>query len=119
MKTGTQLTLVFQLSSKINRNYLSKSVNFIETLLGHEGEGSCFEALRKRGLCSELCAGVSRGGLDDTSISALLSVSIKLTERGATRTEDILFILFTYLRNRTLCPPTALDLRRNATNFAN
>ena len=98
VKTGTQLTLVFQLSSKINRNYLSKSVNFIETLLGHEGEGSCFEALRKRGLCSELCAGVSRGGLDDTSISALLSVSIKLTERGATRTEDILFILFTYLR---------------------
>merc|ERR1711903_383914 len=30
VKTGTQLTLVFQLSSKINRNYLSKSVNFIE-----------------------------------------------------------------------------------------
>ena len=106
VKTGTQLTLVFQLSSKINRNYLSKSVNFIETLLGHEGEGSCFEALRKRGLCSELCAGVSRGGLDDTSISALLSVSIKLTERGAARTEDILFILFTYLRRiETLLPP--------------
>ncbi len=105
VKTGTQLTLVFQLPSKINRNYLSKSVNFIETLLGHEGEGSCFEALRKRGLCSELCAGVSRGGLDDTSISALLSVSIKLTERGATRMEDILFILFMYLRQiETLFP---------------
>ena len=118
VKTGTQLTLVFQLPSKINRNYLSKSVNFIETLLGHLRQWSFRVCYAKRGLCSELCAGVSRGGLDDTSISALLSVSIKLTERGATRMEDILFHpLYVFAKLKRFCLPTVLDFTRKCNKF--
>jgi len=74
----------------------TKPSDVIAHLLGHEGQGSLFEELKKRGLALELSAGtwIDAGGWN------LFGVDIKLTEKGIQpeSIEEIGELLFTYIQ---------------------
>ena len=65
----------------------SKPCDLIGNLLGHEGAGSVLSYLKKRGLATELFAGLDDG--DSTSAAALLRVSVVLTRAGVGAMDDV------------------------------
>ncbi|SFH97279.1 Secreted Zn-dependent peptidases, insulinase-like [Modicisalibacter xianhensis] len=71
-------------------DYRHKSLDYIASLLGHEGEGSLLASLREQGWADGLSAGSMRGDGDD----ALFAVSISLTPDGAQQLDRIQASLF-------------------------
>jgi insulysin len=86
------LSLVFPIPS--TRAYFrEKPVSYLASLIGHEGEGSLFSALKRAGWAFELQAGQ---GLDHES-EATFNVSIQLTELGKSHLDDIVALFFQYV----------------------
>ncbi|MCW8885965.1 MAG: insulinase family protein, partial [Motiliproteus sp.] len=74
--------------------YAEKPLRFLSALLGHEGEGSLLDLLKKRGLARSLSAGPGLNYQD----SATLSISIGLTPQGFERYSEVVDLSFQYLR---------------------
>ena len=89
MREGKQLDLLFTVPAAIKRNYRSKTTEYVEELIGHEGKGSLFALLKARGLADRISAGVGAGGLSDTSCCALFTATIKLTDEGFQRSNEV------------------------------
>ncbi|MCK2185382.1 insulinase family protein [Halomonas getboli] len=70
--------------------YRLKPAGYLANLLGHEGEGSLLDALRKAGWADGLSAGTARGD----GHQALFSVDISLTPEGAKHRDRIQASLF-------------------------
>ena len=94
---GKQLDLVFTVPSLLRRAYKRKSTEYVEELIGHEGEGSLFASLKSRGLAERISAGVAAGGLADTTCCALFTVTIKLTDEGFSKVDDVISSFFQYV----------------------
>ena len=94
---GKQLDLVFTVPAEIRRDYASKSTEYVEELLGHEGKGSLFSLLKSKGLADRISAGVGAGGLADTSCAALFTATIKLTDEGYEKVDDVVALFFQYV----------------------
>lgn len=75
-------------------SYRSKPVDQIANLLGHEGTGSLLALLKHRAWADGLSAGQS---LDESDCSAF-TVTIALTREGLEHTEEIVGLVFQYLR---------------------
>ena len=73
-----KIGILFQLPSSLQKEYLKKAEDYVSHLVGHEGQGSLFDLLKKREWATELCAGV----IEQTSAAWLFEVSITLTELG-------------------------------------
>ncbi|MCZ6887695.1 MAG: insulinase family protein [Gammaproteobacteria bacterium] len=73
--------------------YATKPVRYIAELIADEGAGSLHALLKDRGLIESLYGGPDRL---DTS-NALLSISMELTELGASRMDEIENALFAYI----------------------
>ena len=98
VREGKQLDLVFTVPSALRRNYKRKSTEYVEELLGHEGEGSLFAALKQNGWADRISAGIGAGGLSDTSCCALFTVTIKLTDEGFTQQDSVIGMFFQYVQ---------------------
>mmetsp|Transcript_29866 Transcript_29866/g.74068 ORF Transcript_29866/g.74068 Transcript_29866/m.74068 type:complete len:953 (+) Transcript_29866:90-2948(+) len=97
VREGKQLDLVFTVPAEIKRSYRAKSVEYVEELIGHEGHGSLFATLKAKGLAERIMAGVGAGGLSDTSNCALFTATIKLTDEGFERIDEVISLFFQYV----------------------
>ena len=97
IREGKQLDLVFTVPSELRRAYRRKSTEYVEELIGHEGEGSLFASLKSRGLAERISAGVAAGGLADTTCCALFTVTVKLTDEGFGKVDDVISLFFQYV----------------------
>jgi insulysin len=77
VKTFRSLKLVWPLGPQ-QKYYLEKPNNYISHLLGHEGSGSLFSLLKKKGWATALVSGVSTSTTDFD----LFKIDIDLTEQG-------------------------------------
>ena len=97
VREGKQLDLVFTVPAGTRRAYRRKSTEYVEELIGHEGKGSLFATLKARGLADRISAGVGAGGLADTTCCALFTATIKLTDEGFERADEVISLFFQYV----------------------
>jgi secreted Zn-dependent insulinase-like peptidase len=88
-KEKNSLRFVFPIPSTL-AEYLSKPLNYISNLLGHEGDGSLYSILKNNGWAQGLSAGA--GFMDN--VQGEFSVSVQLTDEGLNHIEDIGELLF-------------------------
>lgn len=72
----------------------SKPDQYLSHLLGHEGSGSLLSALRRRGWCNSLVAGCRSGAKG----FSFFSVNVDLTEEGIEHIDDIVTLVFQYIK---------------------
>ena len=77
----------------IQTYYRKKPVQYISSLLGHEGAGSLHALLNEKGWIEGLSAGESQ--MDEGN--SVMTVNISLTETGAAHVDEISAYLFAYL----------------------
>uniref|UniRef100_UPI00065018B8 insulinase family protein n=1 Tax=Halomonas sp. PR-M31 TaxID=1471202 RepID=UPI00065018B8 len=100
LENSRQVHFLFPTDDPVT-DYRNKSLEYLGSLLGHEGEGSLLAALRKEGWADGLSAGSMRGDGDD----ALFAVSISLTPEGAKhlpRIQSSLFAMIEHVRENGL-----------------
>jgi len=89
-----ELALLFTLP-ETQSHYLAKPSAYFQSLLGHEGEGSILALLKAKGWADELS--VSSGFSNDAQESSLY-LGINLTQAGLTQKEEVINIVFQYIR---------------------
>jgi len=92
LKDIRTLSLSFPIPSQ-QKYYRDKPVNYIASLLGHEGPGSLFTQLKQAGLVESLSAG---SGMD-TGTQETVEISMSLTPEGLKKTDRILDLTFAYI----------------------
>ncbi|KAI3471679.1 hypothetical protein Pfo_028329 [Paulownia fortunei] len=93
IKQGHKLRFVWPITPGI-RHYKEGPSRYLGHLIGHEGEGSLFYILKKLGWATSLSAGES----DWTYEFSFFKVVIDLTDAGHEHFEDIVALLFKYIR---------------------
>ena len=83
------LLLVFDVPNT-KTDYLTKPLQYVAHLLGHEGQGSLFSLLKQRGWAEALLAG---HGLDYRG-GATFDTNILLTPKGMRHVDDIVALVF-------------------------
>jgi len=73
--------------------YKYKPLEYISTLLGHEGDGSIYYLLKTHGLCTYLRASI----MEQDSSYYLFSVFLELTDSGIKYIPSIIDLIFSYL----------------------
>eukprot|EP00055_Hartaetosiga_balthica_P004167 m.10400 g.10400 ORF g.10400 m.10400 type:complete len:1137 (+) comp3664_c0_seq1:89-3499(+) len=79
-------------------HWRSKPLAYVSELAGHEGRGSIMHALQTRGLCTSLVAGNAGSGLESSSLHCTFMITVTLTEHGLSSVEEVMSIVFSYLR---------------------
>lgn len=89
-----ELNLIFTLPAT-QAYYLAKPSAYFQSLLGHEGEGSILALLKAKGWADELSASV---GFSNNAQESSLHLGINLTRAGLKHTNEIINIVFQYIR---------------------
>lgn len=87
-----QLRLIFPIPSQQER-YQTKPLNYVASLLGHEGPGSLLDVLKRQGWVESLSAGSGT----DTGEDATLELTMTLTAEGLKHRDDIVALAFDYV----------------------
>ncbi|KZC14573.1 Nardilysin [Dufourea novaeangliae] len=77
--------------------YKSKPHQYVSWVIGHEGKGSLISYLRKKMWCLDIYSGNDDSGFVHSSMYALFSVSLILTEQGHKHLQEILNAVFAYI----------------------
>ncbi|MCA1766954.1 MAG: insulinase family protein [Idiomarina sp.] len=93
IKVAYRLILTLPLPS-IDADYPHKTTSFIAHLLGYEGPGSLFNALRSKGWVNSLSAG---GGISGSNFKDF-NINLQLTESGRHKVEQVVQWVFAYIR---------------------
>ncbi|KAM7524511.1 hypothetical protein LguiA_014413 [Lonicera macranthoides] len=93
IKQGHKLRIIWPIAPGI-RHYKEGPSRYLGHLIGHEGEGSLFYVLKKLGWATSLSAGES----DWTNEFSFFKVIIDLTDAGHEHVEDIMALVFKYIR---------------------
>lgn len=80
-RKGHRLHILWQLPPLLRQQSV-KPAAYLAHLLGHEGPGSLMSYLQQHSLAQGLMAGVSEGGLENSSLASLFVINIKLTKLG-------------------------------------
>lgn len=78
VKDEHKISILFQLPSSLEREYMKKAEDYISHLVGHEGKGSLLASLKNQELATDLCAGL----MEQTSAVWLFEISISLSDLG-------------------------------------
>ena len=78
VKDQQKISILFQLPSSLEKQYLKKAEDYVSHLVGHEGKGSLLAGLKKREWATELSSGVS----EQTSAAWSFEITITLTDLG-------------------------------------
>lgn len=89
-----ELSLLFTLP-ETQSHYLAKPAMYFQSLLGHEGEGSILALLKEKGWADELSAS---SGFSNNAQESSLHLGINLTHLGLQHTDEIINIVFQYIR---------------------
>lgn len=96
LEQSRSLSLVWYLPPQQSRPHLRcKPCDLIGSLVGHEGVGSILSYLKRRGLATELSAGVADG--DSTAAATTFRVSIEMTRKGVKAVDEIVRAVFSYI----------------------
>ena len=93
IKNTRTLSLVFPVES-LAPFYREKPIQYISNLIGHEGKGSLLSYLKEQGWADSLSAG---SGFN-TRQYATFNISIKLTEAGLGKQDEITEQVFSYIK---------------------
>lgn len=80
--------------------YANKLVNFLAHLLGFEGKGSILSVLKAKGWANGLSAG---GGVSGYNFKDF-TINVELTQTGLSHRDEIVALVFAYLRKITESP---------------
>ena len=72
----------------------AQPMSYLANLIGHEGKGSLLSALKD----AELVDSLSAGAQFDTQRQAIFMISMSLTQKGLQQSNDILEMLFAYIK---------------------
>lgn len=89
-----ELGLMFPLP-ETQSHYLAKPAAYFQSLLGHEGEGSILDLLKEKGWADELSAS---SGFSNNAQESSLYIGINLTQTGLEHIDDIIDMVFQYIR---------------------
>jgi len=89
-----ELSLIFALP-ETQSYYLAKPSAYFQSLLGHEGEGSILALLKEKGWADEFSASI---GFSHNAQESSLQLGINLTHAGLQHTNEIIDIVFQYIR---------------------
>ncbi|XP_010523876.1 PREDICTED: insulin-degrading enzyme-like 1, peroxisomal [Tarenaya hassleriana] len=93
IKQGHKLKIAWPVTPSIH-HYKEAPSRYLGHLIGHEGEGSLFHALKTLGWATGLSAGEGDWTLD----YSFFKVAIDLTDAGHEHMQDILGLLFRYIQ---------------------
>ncbi|KAL0714663.1 hypothetical protein Bca4012_021642 [Brassica carinata] len=93
IKKGHKLTVSWPITPSIH-HYEEAPCMYLGHLIGHEGEGSLFHALKTLGWATRLYAGEGDWTLD----YAFFNVSVDLTDAGHDHLQDIIGLLFRHIK---------------------
>lgn len=88
-----RLDLIWELPVALGGNKEVQADELVSSALGHEGEGSLLEMLKKENLASDLSVGSSYAGRDQK----LFTLSIELTPEGVAHYERVMELSFSAL----------------------
>jgi secreted Zn-dependent insulinase-like peptidase len=94
LQAKRELALLFSLP-ETQSHYLAKPSAYFQSLLGHEGEGSVLALLKQKGWADEMSAS---SGFSNNNQESSLYLGINLTQEGLEHTDDIIDIIFQYIR---------------------
>ncbi|XP_076237531.1 nardilysin [Calliopsis andreniformis] len=77
--------------------YKSKPHQYISWIIGHEGKGSLISYLKKNMWCFDIFSGNGESDFEHSSMYALFSLSLTLTEQGHEHLEDVLNAIFSFI----------------------
>ncbi|XP_034942176.1 nardilysin-like [Chelonus insularis] len=77
--------------------YKVKPHQYLSWIIGHEGKGSLINYLRKKMWCLEILCGNSESGFEHSSMYALFSLSLFLTNEGYKHLKEILDAVYSYI----------------------
>lgn len=77
--------------------YKSKPHQYVSWIIGHEGKGSLINYLRKKMWCLDIFCGNGEGGFEHSSMYALFSLSLVLTDEGHNHFKEVLEAVFSYI----------------------
>ncbi|PWZ31467.1 Insulin-degrading enzyme-like 1, peroxisomal [Zea mays] len=89
---GDYLRIIWPITPSI-QFYKEAPCHYLSHLIGHEGEGSIFHIIKELGWAMNLMA----GECSDSNEYSFFSVSMRLTDAGHERMEDIVGLIFKYL----------------------
>ena len=92
IKDIKQLKLVFPIPSQ-QEHYRTKPMHYVASLLGHEGPGSLFDVLKRKGWVESLSAGSGT----DTGHHSSLELGMALTDEGLNHQDEIIALAFDYI----------------------
>jgi insulysin len=93
IKEGDHLRILWPVTPNI-QFYKEGPCRYLGRLIGHEGEGSIFHIIKELGWAMDLTAGAG----SDSNEYSFFSVSMRLTDLGHEHMDDIIGLVFKYLR---------------------
>ncbi|KAI8787102.1 nardilysin [Biomphalaria glabrata] len=79
-------------------HYRARVIEYLSLLLGHEAAGSILSVLHRKHLALELSGGNDMTGYTHNSTWSAFIISVKLTELGISQFEQVLEIIFQYIK---------------------
>ncbi|KAL8615111.1 hypothetical protein ACOMHN_009187 [Nucella lapillus] len=89
------------------KRFKCKPLEYLGSLIAHEGLGSVMSCLRKRGLALSLSGGNHGTGFDQNKLWSGFTVTIILTDAGMEGVCEVISIVFEYVTMLQLCGPQA------------
>ncbi|XP_008547472.1 nardilysin [Microplitis demolitor] len=77
--------------------YKEKPHQYISWIIGHEGKGSLISYLRKKMWCLDIYSGNGESGFEHSSMYALFSLSLVLTDQGHEHLKQVIDAIFSYI----------------------
>lgn len=96
IKDTCQIELTWAMPS-LQHLYRVKPHQYVSWLVGHEGKGSLISYLRKRMWCLDVFSGNGESGFEHSSMYALFSLSLVLTDEGHAHLREVLDAIFSYI----------------------
>ncbi|XP_029044201.2 nardilysin [Osmia bicornis bicornis] len=96
IKDVRQVDLTWSLPP-VQHLYKSKPHEYISWVLGHKGKGSLMSYLEKKMWCLDLDIDNANSGFADTSMYALFTISLTLTEEGQKQLSEVLNAIFSFI----------------------
>ncbi|XP_012257789.2 nardilysin-like [Athalia rosae] len=96
VKDVCQIELTWTMPSLLHL-YKCKPHQYVSWIIGHEGKGSLISYLRKKMWCLDIFSGNGESGFEHSSMYALFSLTLVLTEEGHKNLKGVLDAIFSYI----------------------
>ncbi|XP_074109698.1 nardilysin [Cotesia typhae] len=96
IKDACQVELTWSMPP-LHHLYKTKPHQYVSWIIGHEGKGSVISYLRKKMWCLDIFSGNGESGFEHSSMYALFSLALVLTDEGHAHLKEVLDAIFSYI----------------------